>query len=75
MPTPIYADGLIFITSGYRPVQPIYAIRPGATGDITLKDGKTSNDAIAWSVSKGGPYMPTPIVYGEYLYTCSTAAS
>jgi ankyrin repeat protein/outer membrane protein assembly factor BamB len=73
VPTPIFGQGLIFITSGYRPVQPIYAIRPGATGDITLETGKTSNDAIAWSVSKGGPYMPTPIVYGEYLYTCSNA--
>jgi ankyrin repeat protein/outer membrane protein assembly factor BamB len=73
VPAPIFGQGLIFITSGYRPVQPIYAIRPGATGDITLETGKTSNDAIAWSVSKGGPYMPTPIVYGEYLYTCSNA--
>jgi pimeloyl-ACP methyl ester carboxylesterase/outer membrane protein assembly factor BamB len=73
VPTPIYGAGLIFITSGYRPVQPIYAIRPGATGDISLKDGKTANDAIAWSTSTGGTYMPTPIVYGEYLYTCANA--
>jgi outer membrane protein assembly factor BamB len=73
VPTPIFGAGLIFVTSGYRPVQPIYAIRPGATGDISLKDGKTANDAIAWSKSAGGPYMPTPIVYGEYLYVCSNA--
>jgi outer membrane protein assembly factor BamB len=70
VPTPIYGAGLIFITSGYRPVQPIYAIRPGAKGDISLK-GKTASDAIAWSTAKGGPYMPTPIVYGEHLYVCS----
>jgi outer membrane protein assembly factor BamB len=73
VPTPVFGEGLIFITSGYRPVQPIYAIRPGATGDLTLETGKTSRDAIAWSISKNGPYMPTPIVYGEYLYTCSNA--
>jgi outer membrane protein assembly factor BamB len=72
VPTPFLADGLIFIASGYRPVQPIYAIRPGATGDISLKDGKTTSDAIAWSTEKGGPYMATPIVYGGYLYSCST---
>jgi outer membrane protein assembly factor BamB len=71
VPTPFYGQDLIFITSGYRPVQPIYAIRPGATGDISLPKGKTSNDSIAWSTEKNGPYMPTPIVYGEYLYVCS----
>ncbi len=70
-PTPFVAHDLIFVTSGYSPVQPIYAIRPGANGDISLKDGKNSNDFIAWSKQRGGPYMPTPIVYGEFLYTCS----
>lgn len=70
-PTPIIAHDLIFVTAGYRPVQPIYAIRPGANGDISLKDDKTSNDSIAWSTKRGGPYMPTPIAYGEHLYTCA----
>jgi outer membrane protein assembly factor BamB len=70
-PTPIFAHGLIYVTSGYRPIQPIYAIRPGQKGDISLAKGETSSAAIAWSVDKGGPYMPTPIVYGDYLYTCA----
>jgi outer membrane protein assembly factor BamB len=70
-PTPFVAQDLIFVTSGYPQVQPIYAIRPGASGDISLKDGKESNEFIAWSKQRGGPYMPTPIVYGELLYTCS----
>ena len=70
-PTPIVAHDLIFVTSGYAPIQPIYAIRPGGSGDLTLKDGKESSDFIAWSKQRGGPYMPTPIVYGEPLYTCS----
>jgi outer membrane protein assembly factor BamB len=70
-PTPIVAHDLIYVTSGYRPVQPIYAIRLGANGDITLKDGKESSEFIAWSKSRGGPYMPTPVVYGDLLYTCS----
>jgi outer membrane protein assembly factor BamB len=72
-PTPIYGQGLIFITSGYRPVQPIYAVKPGANGDISLAKDQTSSDAVAWSLSKGGPYMPTPIVYGDYLYICANA--
>ncbi|HVQ39835.1 MAG TPA: PQQ-binding-like beta-propeller repeat protein [Pyrinomonadaceae bacterium] len=70
-PTPFAAHDLIFVTSGYRIIQPIYAIKPGAIGDITLKDDKTSNESIAWSRKRGGPYMPTPIVYGDLLYACS----
>lgn len=70
-PTPFVARDLIFVTSGYAPIQPIYAIRPGATGDISLKDGAVSNSFIAWSKQRGGPYMPTPVVYGDILYTCS----
>jgi hypothetical protein len=73
VPAPIYGAGLIFISSGYRPIQPIYAVRPGASGDISLKDSESSNDAVAWSIKKGGPYMPTPIVYDKHLYTCSNA--
>lgn len=70
-PTPFAAHDLIFVTSGYRPVQPIYAIKPGASGDLTLKKDQVSSDFIAWSKDRGGPYMPTPIVYGDLLYTCS----
>ncbi|MGH9658837.1 MAG: PQQ-binding-like beta-propeller repeat protein [Bryobacteraceae bacterium] len=69
--TPIVAHGLIFVSNGYPPVQPIYAIRPGSSGDLTLGGGATSSDSIAWSAMRGGVYMPTPIVYGDYLYTCS----
>jgi outer membrane protein assembly factor BamB len=70
-PTPFVARDLIFVTSGYAPIQPIYAIRPGANGDISLKENTESNTFIAWSKKRGGPYMPTPIVYGDLLYTCS----
>jgi outer membrane protein assembly factor BamB len=67
-PTPFLAHDMIFVTNGYRGIQPIYAIRPGAQGDISLKGEATTSDAIAWSTKRGGPYMPTPVVYGEYLY-------
>ena len=73
VPTPFHGKGLIWIASGYSPVQPIYAVRPGASGDISLKDKDTSNSSIAWSKSRGGPYMPTPIVYGDYLYACANS--
>lgn len=69
--TPIVGHDLIFICNSYRPNQPIYAVRPGATGDISLKDGKTASEFIAWSYQRGGTYMPTPIVYGDYFYACN----
>lgn len=71
-PTPIAAHGHAYVTSGYAPIQPIYAIKLGAAnGDITLAEGKEANDAITWSKKRGGPYMPTPVIYGDHLYTCS----
>jgi outer membrane protein assembly factor BamB len=74
VPTPIFAEDLIFITSGYKaPTQPIYAIRPGAKGNISLADGQLSNQAIAWSTQKGGPYMASPLVYRKHLYICLMA--
>jgi outer membrane protein assembly factor BamB len=72
VPTPIFGQGLIFLTSGYRPIQPIYAVRPGAQGDISPKDDK-DGPSLAWHKKKGGPYMPTPIVYGDYLYACANS--
>jgi len=68
-PTPIFKDDLIIVASGRRPVKPIFAIRAGASGDITLTEEQTSNDFIAWSKRGRGPYMPTPIIYGDYLYS------
>ena len=66
--TPVSGHGLIFVTAGYPPVQPIYAIKTGSAGDLTLKDGQDSSDAIAWSKKTGGSYLPSPLVYGDQLY-------
>lgn len=69
--TPILAGQLIFAANGYPPIQPIYAIKWGARGDITLKEGEEANAGLAWSKKRGGPYMPTPLAYGDLLYICS----
>jgi outer membrane protein assembly factor BamB len=70
VPTPIAAHGLIFLMSAHGPMSPIFAVRMGATGDISLKSDASANDQIAWSYRRGGAYMQTPLVYGDYLYTC-----
>jgi len=69
--TPIAGHELLFVANGYRPLQPIYAIRAGANGDISLKDGQESNESIVWSKKRGGVYIPTPLLYDDYLYLCA----
>jgi outer membrane protein assembly factor BamB len=68
IPTPIAGPGFVVITNGYRGVQPIFALKPGATGDITLKGDDTKGANFAWSTKRGGPYIPTPVIYGDQLY-------
>jgi outer membrane protein assembly factor BamB len=71
MQAPQIAHGLIFITGGYPPGRAMYAFRPGAAGDISLKNGQDTNEFIAWQSSKGSPYTPTPIIYGDLFYVLS----
>ncbi|MEM7476690.1 MAG: PQQ-binding-like beta-propeller repeat protein [Planctomycetota bacterium] len=68
--TPYEAEGLLIISSGYimDRSKPIYAIKPGATGDISLAKGETSNEFIAWCQPQGGPYNPSTIAYKGILY-------
>ncbi|MCA9184864.1 MAG: PQQ-binding-like beta-propeller repeat protein [Pirellulaceae bacterium] len=68
--TPYAAQGLLYVSSGYvlDRKKPIFAIRPGATGDISLEDDQTSNSSIAWCQKQAGPYNPSTIVYRDRLY-------
>jgi len=70
IPTPFTRHGLLYVGSGYvmDKSKPFYAIRPGAKGDITPVEGRSSNDFVAWSSKTIAPYNPTPLVYGDYLY-------
>ncbi len=71
IPTPVEDGGLLYVCSGYvgdRKNRPIYAIRPGASGDITPKEGQEPGKYIAWHKKLGGPYNPSPIAYRGHLY-------
>ncbi|MFO1092514.1 MAG: PQQ-binding-like beta-propeller repeat protein [Planctomycetaceae bacterium] len=68
--TPYSAHGLLYVSSGYilDKRHPLWAVRPGATGDISLKDDETANASIAWCQKQAAPYNPTTLVYGDLLY-------
>ena len=67
-PTPIFSQDLIVVASGRRPEAPIFVIRAGASGDITLSKESTSSKDVVWSRQQRGSYMPTPLIYGDKLY-------
>lgn len=66
IPTPVVGHGLIYCSSGRE--GPTLAIRPGGSGDLT-------DTNIVWSIPEGSPFVPSPIVYGDYLYTVNEIKS
>ncbi|MEK7406080.1 MAG: PQQ-binding-like beta-propeller repeat protein [Acidobacteriota bacterium] len=65
VPTPVFLDGLIVITSAHGVMRPIYAIRTDAAGDIT-----GNRSAVAWSHDRAGNYMQTPLLHQGLGYFC-----
>jgi outer membrane protein assembly factor BamB len=68
IPTPFVSDGLIVLAGGFRG-RPMFAVRPGGSGDISLAEGATSGPFVAWHCEPGGPYTCTPLAYDGLLYT------
>lgn len=66
IPMPFAYGGLLYVDGGRG--KPLFALRPGARGDISLKEGQTSNEFIAWSQPRGGTYLPTPVAYDGAVY-------
>ncbi len=63
VPRPVYANGLVYIVSGFYKPQ-VFAIKPDGRGDVT--DSK-----VVWKESRGAPLTPSPVVVGERLYMVS----
>lgn len=61
IPSPVAGQGLVFLTAGSQAKRAL-AIRPGGTGNLT------DSTSIVWRYSKGTAYVPSPILFGEYLY-------
>ena len=68
--TPYAKFGLLYVTSGYvgDRKKPMFAIRPGAKGDISLESGEDKNEYVAWCQRRAGPYNPSTIIYDDLMY-------
>ena len=67
IPTPFAYDGLLYIDGGRG--RPLFALRPGAAGNISLGQDQTSNEYVVWSQARGGTYLPSPVAYQGAVYT------
>jgi outer membrane protein assembly factor BamB len=62
IPSPVAADGLVILMSGFRG-NSLKAIKVAeAKGDIT------GTPAIAWTLDRDTPYVPSPLLYDGILY-------
>ena len=70
-PTPFAQFGLLYLSSGYIGDQrrPVFAIRPGASGDISVSGNGPASESVAWFQPQSGSYNTSPVIYGDYYYT------
>jgi len=70
VPSPLASGGLLYVMSGYTAsaLRPAYAIRAGATGDISLKPDQTSSEFIVWADRTLGTFHASPLVYRGCYY-------
>ena len=66
IPTPVVGHGMVFCASGRA--GPTLAIKPGGKGDVT-------HSHLAWQSPRGSPFVPSPLLYGDFLYLVNDMAS
>jgi len=65
--SPVVGSENLFVSSGYPPARPIYAVKPGIEGAHTIESDEDAS-VLAWYETRGGAYMPTPLLYRGLLY-------
>jgi outer membrane protein assembly factor BamB len=65
-PSPFAYDGLLYVDAGQT--RPLFAIRPGASGDISAGPDDKTSEYVAWSAERAGTYIPTPVAYKGSIY-------
>ena len=66
VPSPFAFDGLLFVDGGRG--KPIFAVKPGGSGDITPAKGEQKSESVVWSDQRGGTYLPTPVAFEGGIY-------
>jgi outer membrane protein assembly factor BamB len=69
-PTPVAGEGLLFLATGSQGEsnRPVFAVRPGASGDITLAKGEEQNQYVAWFHPRASAYTSSPLIYRGRMY-------
>jgi outer membrane protein assembly factor BamB len=69
-PTPTEGDGMLYLGTGSQGEanRPLFAVKPGASGDISLKTGETANEFVAWFQPRAAAYTSSPLVFGGRVY-------
>jgi len=68
IPSPVAGHNLVFVSAGSQ-AKRLLAIRPGGSGDLT------DTPSVVWRYDKGTAYVPSPILYGDYLYLITDAGA
>ena len=64
---PVVGKDVVYVSAGYPPVKPIYAVRSGIRGKHRVEPGEPYKPLV-WSHRRGGAYMPTPLLYRGWLF-------
>jgi outer membrane protein assembly factor BamB len=69
-PTPVAGEGLLFAGSGSQgdSSRPLFAIRPGAAGDISTAENAPRNEFVSWFQPRFSAYTSSPLLYRGRLY-------
>jgi outer membrane protein assembly factor BamB len=69
-PSAVAGEGLLFVGSGSQGEsdRPMFAVRPGASGDISLPEGKTAGAYVSWFQPRLSAYTPSPLLYRGRVY-------
>jgi outer membrane protein assembly factor BamB len=69
-PTPVAGEGLLFVGSGSQGEnsRPLFAIRPGAAGDISTAEDAPRSEFVSWFLPRFSAYTSSPLLYRGRLY-------
>ena len=69
-PSPVAGGDMLYVSTGSQGEsnRPMFAIRPGGSGDISLAAGATSNTWVAWTHPRASAYTSSPLIYRGRAY-------